>query len=320
MFDSNTHLLLTGGTGFFGLALLRHWQAMDGEVPRITILSRNPERFAIQYPNLANLVEWARGDVLTPSSLPQGQHYSHIIHGATDSTHGLKLSPLERYIQIVEGTRNILEFAIASRTTRFLLTSSGGVYGSQPQDMEQIPENYKGMPDPLNPQHAYSIGKRCAEHLCALYQAQYGLETVIGRCFTFAGRDLPLGAHFAIGNFIRDALVRSEILVTGDGTPIRSYMDQRDLAHWLTTLLFNGHAGQAYNIGSDLPITIAELAYKVRDLIAPNKPVRIANTITTHSFRNRYIPSITKAQKTHGLNLVYTLDETILATAFANDF
>jgi UDP-glucuronate decarboxylase len=315
MFKPGSHLLVTGGTGFFGLALLRHLQSFGGEPIRVSVLSRDPARFRTIHPELARLVEWKRGDVLAPDSLPRTHQYSHILHAATDSTLGPKLTPLERYIQIVEGTRNILELAVASGAKRFLLTSSGGVYGPQPGNMERIPEDYNGMPNPLDSQNAYSVAKRCAEHLCALYQSRHGLETVIARCFAFVGRDLPVDAHFAIGNFVRDALINSDIFVEGDGSPVRSYMDQRDLAHWLVTLVSRGEAGQAYNVGSDVPITIADLAYKVRELLAPGKPVRIACEETAQSFRNRYVPSIDKSKKQLGLTLSHSLDAAIQWTA-----
>ena len=61
------------------------------------------------------------------------------------------------------------EFSSAG-TKRFLLTSSGCVYGPQPPALEWIPKDYNGMPDPLNQANAYSVAKRVAEHLCALYQ------------------------------------------------------------------------------------------------------------------------------------------------------
>jgi dTDP-glucose 4,6-dehydratase len=310
------HIFLTGGTGFFGKALLRHWAGQEQkgqEVPRVTLLSRNPNRFEAQYPDLVEL-QWlhlVQGDVCNSESLPRGQMFTHVLHAATDSTNGPQLTPLQRYDQIVNGTRNVLNLAVASGASRFLLTSSGGVYGPQPPDMERIPEDYLGMPDPLNPRNAYSVAKRCAEHLCALYQDQHGLETVIARCFAFVGQDLPLDVHFAMGNFIRDALNAQEIIVNGDGTQVRSYMDQRDLAHWLCVLLEKGENGQAYNVGSDHAVTISELAHMVRDLLAPGKLVRVAQAATIQNFRNRYVPSIIKSSKEKGLKCTYSLDESI---------
>ncbi|MDD2048775.1 NAD-dependent epimerase/dehydratase family protein [Pseudomonas putida] len=311
------NVLLTGGTGFFGRALLRHWLASveaGEQVPAVTVLSRSPQGFLARYPEFAGQ-PWLclhQGDILEPASLPGTGGFTHVLHAAADSTAGPKLSPLQRYTQIVDGTRHLLDYAATHRIPRFLLTSSGGVYGPQPADMDAICEHYNAIPDPLDAAHAYSVAKRCAEHLCALYQQQYGLQVVIARCFAFVGRDLPLDAHFAIGNFIRDAIAAPSITVNGDGTPVRSYMDQRDLAHWLDVLLRHGQAGQAYNVGSDVAVTIGELAHLVRDILAPQKPVRIAcGVAAAGSFRNRYVPSIHRARIELGLRLQYTLAESI---------
>ena len=316
-------VLLTGGTGFFGKALLRHWLAAAGtgaEVPGVTVLSRDPGGFLARHPEFA-AQPWLRlhtGDILEPATLPANTPFTHVLHAAADSTLGPRLTPLQRYTQIVDGTRHLLDYAAAHRIPRFLLTSSGGVYGAQPQDTAQMPESHHGMPDPLNAQHAYSVAKRCAEHLCALYAQQHGIQTVVARCFAFVGRDLPLDAHFAIGNFIRDALGAPGITVSGDGTPVRSYMDQRDLAHWLDVLLRKGQTGQAYNVGSDAAVSIAELAHRVRDLLAPGKPVHVEATAAAAdagSFRNRYVPSIAKARSELGVELRYTLEDAVRETA-----
>lgn len=317
--EKRMHIFITGGTGFFGKALLRH--LFVSGLPellgaRFTLLSRDPERFRSDHSELLTGIDikLVPGDILRPETLPKGD-YTHILHAATDSTFGPQLTPLQRYDQIVDGTRNILDFAVAQKVQRFMLTSSGGVYGAQPSDMEKIPEIYNGMPDPLNPHHTYSVAKRCAEHLCALYEEKYGLHTVIARCFAFVGRDLPVNVHFAIGNFIRDALSAPEIKVVGDGSPTRSFMDQRDLAVWLFVLLLKGKAGEAYNVGSDEAISIRELAYLVRDVLAPDKSVCIMGSSVPNNFRNRYIPCISKARDQLGISLKFSLIESLQEVA-----
>lgn len=283
----------------------------------VCVLSRNPRRFLEHYPEFRNIpwLSFHQGDILHPETYPQGQKFTHLLHAATDSTLGPQLSPLDRYIQIVDGTRHMLDYAVAHGIRRFLLASSGGVYGPQPQDMKQIPESYNGMPDPLNPQHAYSVAKRTAEHLCSLYQDRYGVQPVIARCFAFVGRDLPLDVHFAIGNFIRDALYANAVVVKGDGTAVRSYMDQRDLAAWLLTLLHGGRPGQAYNVGSDQALSIAELARLVRDTVSPDKAVLIAGRADPNNFRSRYVPDISKARSELGLAIKVELGAAIRDTA-----
>jgi UDP-glucuronate decarboxylase len=314
------HILLTGGTGFFGKALLRHWAELDQQghaIPQVTVLSRNPSRFAAQCPALCthSWLGLVQGDICDSESLPRGTAFTHVLHAATDSTEGTKLTPQQRFDQIVNGTRNILDLAVGTGAPRILLTSSGGVYGPQPPEMERIDENFLGMPDPLDPNNSYSVAKRCAEHLCAIYERQHGIRIIIARCFAFVGQDLPLDKHFAIGNFIRDALYAPEITVTGDGSAIRSYMDQRDLARWLCVLLEQGESGQAYNVGSDQAITIGELAGLTRDLISPSKIVRIANSLNANNFRNRYVPSTSKASRDLELSLKFSLEEAILEAA-----
>ena len=175
------------------------------------------------------------------------------------------------------------------------------------------------MPDPSSPNNAYGVAKRTAEHLCALYQNIHGVETVIARCFAFVGRDLPLDVHFAIGNFIRDALWRDQITVSGDGSAVRSYLDQADLAAWLTTLLEKGRSGCAYNVGSDKPIEIAQLARLVRDVISPLKKIVIRGKRSAPELcRLRYVPDMMRIQQELGLKFTVPLEEAIRITALTH--
>ena len=312
----DSRILITGGTGFFGRALLRHWQAGEvaGETPpRVLLLSREPERFVAAHPELAQRpwVQCWRGDILAPDSLPPEGEFTHVLHAAADSTLGPGLPALLRHDQIVQGTRNLLDWALERSVPRFLLTSSGGAYGPQPENMPFLDEDYTGMPDPMRAANVYGVAKRAAEHLCALYQDRWGLEVVVARCFAFVGEDLPLDVHFAIGNFVRDALVGDSIEVAGDGSAIRSYLDQRDLAHWLITLMTQGRAGRAYNVGSDQALSIGELAHRVRDLLAPGKAVHIQGRAPAAGAKSRYVPSIRRAADELGLGVTIDLDQAL---------
>lgn len=321
MAEAPRHLLLTGGTGFFGRALLRRWiEGGDAMlVPaRVTVVSRSPDRFRQAHPDLCAMpgLELVAGDICDAASLPKGRAFTHVIHAAADSTLGPQLSPLQRFDQILEGTRNVLELAVQSGARRLLFTSSGAVYGAPPPGLVKIPESWRGMPDPLDPANAYGVAKRSAEHLCVLHARPGGLQVVIARCFAFVGPDLPLDVHFAIGNFIRDALWSERIVVGGDGSPLRSYLYQSDLAHWLMELLMRGEGSQAYNVGSDEAISVLELAHLVRDTLAPCKPVEILGAASQGLYqRNTYIPDITKAQEALAVRVSVPLRDAIIAAA-----
>jgi nucleoside-diphosphate-sugar epimerase len=293
------NIFMTGGTGFFGCWLLESLVWANDQLhlgARATVLTRNPEAFAAKAPHLANhaAVRLLQGDVRT-FQFPAGE-FRFVVHAATEASAKLNQeNPLLMFETVVEGTRQTLEFARTHGTRQFLLTSSGAVYGKQPPEMTHIPEDYLGAPDPMDPNAAYGEGKRAAETLCRLYAHQSGIETKIARCFAFVGPHLPLDAHYAIGNFIRDALQGGPIRVNGDGSPLRSYMYAADLAIWLWTILFKGQPCRPYNVGSDIGISIAELASMVRQVLDPRLEITEAHQPDPSRPPQRYVPSTERA-------------------------
>ena len=214
---------------------------------------------------------------------------------------------------IVGGTRHTLDFASKCGARKFLLTSSGAVYGKQPPELTHIPEDYPGAPDPLDPASAYGEGKRMAEHLCALY-ANPLFEPKIARCFAFVGPYLPLDIHFAIGNFIRDGLKGGPIIVKGDGTSYRSYLYAADLVIWLWTILFKGRSQRAYNVGSAERITIAKLADTVAGSFYPHPAIQIAKKALLGIHPEQYVPSSQRVANELGLRMSIELPESIRRT------
>jgi dTDP-glucose 4,6-dehydratase len=195
------------------------------------------------------------------------------------------------------------------------LTSSGAVYGRQPPDTTHVGEEYMGAPDVSSPRSAYGEGKRLSELLCAIYGTRHGIETKIARCFAFVGPHLPLDAHFAIGNFIRDSLAGGPMVVKGDGTPFRSYLYAADLAAWLWTILLRGAGNRPYNVGSNQAVTIAETAAAVSRALGENTVVTIAKKPAPGQPVQHYVPDISRAASELQLDQWTQLDDAIRATA-----
>jgi len=314
-------IFLSGATGFFGAWLLESLAHCNRELNlglSATVLSRDPAAFARRMPHLAGepCIQTFKGDV-RDFAFPERQ-FEYVIHAAAP-TSAAAASPLELLSILMDGSRHMLEFAKAQGANRFLFTSSGAVYGPQPQNLSHIPEDYRGGPEWLDANAAYAEGKRVSEQMCALYARESQIEFVIARCFAFVGPHLPLDQHFAIGNFIGDALAHRNIAVRGDGTPMRSYLYGADLAIWLWTMLLReslpGPNPHVLNIGSGEAISIRDLAQVVVEELDPSLEVNVAEALPADGPRLQYVPDVRNAEACLGLRQTIGLREAIRRTA-----
>ena len=308
-------VLLTGGTGFFGQWLLESFAHANERLAlgaRVVVLSRDPDAFARRNPRLhaASGVEWHRGDV-RDFTLPGGE-YTHAIHAAADL--GRASTPTEVFDGIVLGTRRVLAACAERGIPDLLLVSSGAVYGAQPRDLARIGEGFEGAPLVGDVRDGYGHGKRCAEWMALAHAAEGGPAPRIARCFAFVGPYLPLDGAFAVGNFIGDRLAGREILVKGDGTAVRTYLYAADLARWLWTVLLRGRAGEAYNVGSEEAVSVAELARRIAAVDGAPGATRVLGAPVHGLAAGRYVPDTARARGTLGLSPTTGLDEALRRT------
>lgn len=303
-------LFFTGGTGFFGkwlLGTLAHANTKLHLALQITLLSRDPAAFQQKYPQTEEVpgLDFLRGDV-AHFSLPHG-HLDFVLHAATDtSVPTNETQEQERSRAIVEGTRRMLELTRSSGAKRLLNISSGAVYGAdsgQPTGAKE--EDY----DSAHPLMPYAEAKREAEQICA----DSGLDFVTARAFAFLGPHLPLDAHFAAGNFLRDAQRGGPILVRGDGSALRSYLYPADLVVWLLRILVRGQRGRAYNVGSDEVVSTAQLARTIADAVEPKPEVTI-QSLQPQGPQNIYLPNVQRARTELNLDVAILLREGIERT------
>lgn len=297
----SARFFITGGTGFIGSWLLESLQRANdiaGCKMELLVLSRDPEKARQNAPHVFNRADTRliAGDVQSLQS--SVGKFDLCVHAATDVSSSLQAKdPLNAFDSIVLGTRRVLECADVAGAARLLLASSGAVYGRQPPDLMRVPETYNGAPDTLSVNAAYGNSKRAAEWLSVAHGGQSPLEVCIARIFAVLGPGLPLSDGFAAGNFVRDAMAGEAINIQGDGRPLRSYLYMADLIVWLLRILGSGQAGQAYNVGSEKALSIAELAEHVVRAAGNGVPITIGQPSAGDSLPARYVPETRKARE-----------------------
>jgi nucleoside-diphosphate-sugar epimerase len=231
--------------------------------------------------------------------------YDYVLHAAADTTAFTNdAQEAERTRTIIAGTERMLELAERSGARRMLFVSSGAIYGAASGRRSGAREE-----DSAHPVTPYGVAKLAAERACL----EAKVDGVIARAFAFLGPHLPLDAHFAAGNFLRDALRGGPIEVRGDGTALRSYLYPTDLVAWLLGILARGRRGAAYNVGSDEVVSTAELARLMAGEVTP-APEVIIQSREPQGPQNIYLPDIARARSELGLKVRVPLREAVRRT------
>ncbi len=311
-------VFITGGTGFTGCWLLESFTRANDSFQlnaQAVVLTRDPQAFQRKAPHLAShpAVELFQGDVRN-FSFPPGR-FTHIIHAAAESDPRLSAEhPMRMLDVMLSGTRRVLDFALQSGNPKFLLISSGAVYGRRPVGLVYIPEDYPGEPDVQDPASVYGEGKRLSEVTCLTYGRHYGLQIKIVRCFSLIGPYLPLDAGGMAGRFIQEGLHGGPILVNGYNSAWGSYLYAADMAVWLWTILVQGECGRAFNVGSEQAVTIADLARWIGRAFTPPVEVSFPSPAKTSDPEVSYLPSTQAARERLQLTQRIGLEDAIRRT------
>jgi dTDP-glucose 4,6-dehydratase/UDP-glucose 4-epimerase len=291
-------ILVTGGTGFFGIWMLTALgivrKALNGELD-ITVISRDSRSFLERQSkvNSYSVFHFVDGDIR--SIHLEGKRFTHLVHMATTSAN--ETFSKERQVNKIDllycGTKNLLQ-QIGSDLEAVLFTSSGVVYGA-PLVGTLIEEHQLTRPDSLNPDSALGYGKLLAEYLVSYFSVECGFKYNIARCFSFLGQGLPLNIHYAAGNFVADAINNRPIRVLGSGQEYRSYMYIGDALAWLLRLLVEP-TNDVYNLGSEKAMTVLDLAKAVAAVAErPGQVEVLGRSLLEGNFKRQfYAPSTSK--------------------------
>jgi dTDP-glucose 4,6-dehydratase len=215
----------------------------------------------------------------------------------------------------VDAMATVLDFASQQEAPpTVLFTSSGAVYASDSHH-DLIGTNTRFIDTSDFSSSAYARGKIEAELMLQEATLAGKCKGIIARLFAFSGTHLPRNRHFAIGNFVEDAVTLKKITVRSDGTSIRSYLDERDMANWLLSIIDRGVPENIYHVGSERAISIGNLASLVSEryqlMTGDEIPVEILGQSSPLDGVMRYVPSTFQTRKEMGLSETISLENSI---------
>ncbi len=266
---SGKSVLITGAAGLLAAYLVEFFawlnQAWSDDPVRLYALARDEKKLKDRFPYFISR-SWFMPviqDVCDPLLIETPIDF--IIHAASPSSPKYYLQhPVSTIRTNTLGTLNMLELA-RQKGARFLFMSSGAVYGHG-DSQNAIDETDFGTQDPLEIYACYSESKRVCETLCAAYVRQYGVQAVIARISHTYGPGIDLSDGRVFSDLLSDSLAGRDIKLHSQGTSSRPFCYIADATSAFLTLLLEGSAGDAYNVGMDSEITILDLARLIASL------------------------------------------------------
>jgi len=270
-------ILVTGGAGFIGSAVVRHAIRDGHEVVNLDALT-----YAACLGNVASVADSPRysfvhADIRDRAAL-DAVFAAHapdaVMHLAAESHVDRSIDAPGTFIETnVTGTYNMLEAARAywvgqgrPESFRFHHISTDEVYGSLPAD-----PSVKFTEDtPYDPRSPYAASKASSDHLVRAWFETYGLPVVLSNCSNNYG---PY--HFPeklIPVIILNALAGRPLPIYGDGSNIRDWLYVEDHAEALLLVVQEGRVGRSYNIGGENERTNLELVQTLCGILDGLRP------------------------------------------------
>lgn len=242
-------ILITGATGLIGSALVKSFAA---EGHRVLAAVRNVAKAQTLFAARPN-VEIVAWDVTRPLDVQCSTlNFRHglLVHAAAETTtRNFVEKPVETIASILDGTRNVLEFARAAQVASMVYLSSMEVYGTP--SSETVTEADIGYLDPVRLRSNYPEAKRMAENLCVAYANEYGVPVKIARLAQTFGEGVRAEDNRVYAQFARAILAGRDIVLKTDGSASRCYCAVSDAVAAIRVLLEKGVNATPYTVANE---------------------------------------------------------------------
>lgn len=302
-------VLVTGGAGFIGSHLVERLLAAGESV---TVL----DDYSTSAPaNLAHLANHERLNLIKGSAgeanlvLPLVGQADVVYHlAAAVGVALIAKEPLQTIERNVYPTQLLLKEASRlheqGKIIRFFLASTSEVYGKNPKAVWNEEDDLV-FGSTTRPRWSYGASKAIDEFLALACFRQYGLPVVIGRFFNVVGPRQSGAYGMVLPRFIAAAVAGKPLIVHDDGNQTRCFGHVREVVDAVLALMNTDKAiGRVFNIGSDQPISILDLAKKVIELCNSKSTIEFQTYTQAYDsdfedIRHR-VPDLTRLKETIG--------------------
>lgn len=314
------NILVTGGAGFIGSHLT---EALLGQGHRVTVIDdestgRSANLAAAKAsPNLTLL----RGSVADPqlvrSALDGKDEVYHL--AAAVGVALIARQPLQTIERNIYPTQLLLDELSArhqaGQSVKFFLASTSEVYGKNPK-LKWNEEDDLVFGPTTRPRWSYGASKAIDEFLTLACSRQWGLPVVIARFFNVVGPRQTGAYGMVLPRFVDAALKGEPVIVHDDGRQVRCFAHVTDIVGAILRLMETpGALGRVFNIGSDTPVTILELAQQTIAAAGSQSQVQFQSYADAYDrdfedIRHR-VPDLSRLRSTIPYEPKFGLDEII---------
>jgi UDP-glucose 4-epimerase len=305
--------LVTGGAGFIGSHLVEALLALGRRVLIIDDLSTGTLsnlQGVRDHPQLRIHVDTVNNELLLADLVEEADEVYHL---AAVVGVRLVLDEPARTVATHVGPTELLLRLIDQRHRPLFLASTSEVYGKNP-NLALAEDDDLVLGPTSKGRWIYACTKALDEYLALSYHARSGLPVVVGRFFNVVG-PRQIGRYgMVVPRFIDQALAGGPLIVYDDGAQVRCFGHVRDIIRGVLDLMACPAAvGKVFNLGSDEPITILQLAERVVQLVNPGLsithiPYSQAYAPSFEDIRAR-VPDLSRIRSTIGFQARHGLDD-----------
>ncbi len=307
------HALITGGAGFIGSHLAEELFHSGNQVTVVDNLSTG-SLTNIQHLQGRTNFDMVVADILNETVMDRLVSNCDIVYhlAAAVGVELIVMKPVEVIQTNILGTEMVLKL-VARYLKKAVITSTSEIYGkSEKTPFSEDDDRVLG-PTTKN-RWSYSSSKAIDEFLALAYHKEKNLETIVVRLFNTVGPRQTGQYGMVVPRFVSQALNGEPITVYGSGKQVRCFAFVSDIVGALIELSQNEKAvGQIFNVGNDNPISIVELAEKVKRATNSDSEIKFVSYDEAYEegFEDMSIrvPDLTKIKKLIGYEPKVHIDE-----------